>query len=141
MKADLAARRYDLNDVDLVRQRTGVGYEKARDALEAAKGEVVDALVWLEQRGWTETDELSEMVAQVVQQTGEMVAGQKSVTGVGVELLDRTICHFPTSLSGLAAAIVVLLGGLLSKCSVELELASSDRCAETADNTRKDLSY
>jgi hypothetical protein len=136
MKADMTVRRYDLNDVDLVRQRTGVGYEKARDALEAAEGEVVDALVWLEQRGWTETDELSDVVALVVQQTGEMIAGQKSVTGVGVEWLDRSICHFPTSLSGLAAAAMVLLGELLSKCSVKLELASPDRPAEPADNTR-----
>ncbi len=40
-----------LEQIDLIRQRTGTGYKEAREALEASGGSLVDALVMLEGSG------------------------------------------------------------------------------------------
>lgn len=40
-----------LEQIDLIRQRTGTGYKEAREALEAAGGNLVDALVMMENNG------------------------------------------------------------------------------------------
>lgn len=37
-----------LEKVDMVRERTGVGYEKAKEALEACEGDVLEALIYIE---------------------------------------------------------------------------------------------
>jgi len=37
-----------LEKVDMVRERTGVGYEKAKQALEACEGDVLEALIYIE---------------------------------------------------------------------------------------------
>jgi hypothetical protein len=41
----------DLEKIDILRARLGVGYKEARDALEAAGGDVVQALINLEEKG------------------------------------------------------------------------------------------
>lgn len=40
-----------LDKVEKIREKTGVSYEDAKAALEAANGDVLDALVWLENEG------------------------------------------------------------------------------------------
>ncbi len=45
-----------LEQIDLVRQRTGVGYKEAQQALEAVGGSLVDALVFLEAHESAETE-------------------------------------------------------------------------------------
>jgi hypothetical protein len=44
-----------LEKVELVREKTGVSYQDARDALEANNNDVLDAIIWLEGQGKTET--------------------------------------------------------------------------------------
>jgi hypothetical protein len=43
-----------LEKVELVREKTGVSYQDARDALEANNNDVLDAIIWLESQGKTE---------------------------------------------------------------------------------------
>lgn len=43
-----------LEKVELVREKAGVTYQDARDALEACDYDVLDAIIWLEERGKTE---------------------------------------------------------------------------------------
>lgn len=57
-----------LESIDAVRERSGASYEEAREALEAADGNVVDALVWLEQKKRSSTDDLLERVKAVVKE-------------------------------------------------------------------------
>ena len=37
-----------LEKVDMVRERTGVSYEKAKEALEVCEGDVLEALIYIE---------------------------------------------------------------------------------------------
>lgn len=43
-----------MEKVELIREKTGVSYEDAREALDASDGDVLDAIVWLERRGKTD---------------------------------------------------------------------------------------
>ena len=46
-----------LDKIDIIRDRTGVSYKEAREALTQADGNVVDALISIEEssgRNWTE---------------------------------------------------------------------------------------
>ncbi len=57
-----------LESIDMVIERTGVSYAEAREALIAANGSVVDALVYLEQKKSSKTDDLLEKVKAVVKE-------------------------------------------------------------------------
>ncbi len=57
-----------LESIDEVRSRAGVGYEEAREALEATNGNVLDALVYLEQKQRSSSNDLLERVKAVVKE-------------------------------------------------------------------------
>ena len=61
----------DLEKVDLVRERTGVSYKEAQEALEEKRGDVLEAIVYLEEKG------------------GSMGAFTKSVENKGEHLLEK----------------------------------------------------
>ena len=48
-----------LEKVEKIRKKTGVSFEDAKTALDAADGDVLDALVWLEKNGKIEEPEVS----------------------------------------------------------------------------------
>lgn len=48
-----------LNKVEKIKEKTGVSYEEAKEALEAAGGDILDALVWLESKGKINEPEVS----------------------------------------------------------------------------------
>lgn len=61
----------DLEKVDLVRERTGVSYKEAQEALEENRGDVLEAIVYLEEKG------------------GSIGAFTKSVENKGEHLLEK----------------------------------------------------
>ncbi len=57
-----------LEDIDEVRRRSGAGYEEAREALEASGGSVVDALIYLEKKNKSKTDDRIEKIKAIVKE-------------------------------------------------------------------------
>ncbi len=57
-----------LESIDAVRERSGVSYEEAREALEVSGGSVVDALVYLEQKKSQKTTDLLEKIKAMVKE-------------------------------------------------------------------------
>ena len=55
-----------LESIDAVRERSGTSYEEAREALQATDGSVVDALIYLEQKKKSKTDERIEKLKAIV---------------------------------------------------------------------------
>ncbi len=55
-----------LESIDAVRERSGASYEEAREALEATGGSVVDALIYLEQKKKSKSDERIEKLKAIV---------------------------------------------------------------------------
>ena len=56
-----------LEDLDQVRERTGVSYAEAKMALEEADGNVVDAIVALEEKNAKTTEKNSEVAKEIVE--------------------------------------------------------------------------
>lgn len=108
---------HDLERIDFLRERMGVGYQQARDALAAAGGNVVDALVIIEQRQ-AGFDEIGRDIASKL---SEVIVEGRQIADVRVKLFDRVVTDVPTALVGLAAAFTVLIGEVITHCSVDLE--------------------
>ena len=91
-----------LESIDAVRERTGCSYEEAREALEVTGGNVVDALVYLEQKKGSKTEALLEKVKAVVK--------EGNVNKIRVKRNDKVLVSVPVNvgivggLVGLAAA-------------------------------------
>lgn len=116
-----------LKKIDLIRERMGVSYREARDALDRASGDVVAALVLLE-------EELQGChLCQKLKETLEKGISTKLRLKKG----DHTILEFPAGL-GLAGVLGMLLSdelailgaactatALLTRCT--LEIAGEER--------------
>lgn len=107
----------ELEKIDLIRARLGVGYKEAKEALDAAEGDVVQALITLEQknRDWNEKlhGKGTEFVSQV---KSIMKKGQK--TKIRVKKDDHTVVEFPATvgalgvLGAMASTPVLIIGAL-----------------------------
>ncbi len=125
-----------LQQIDILRHRTGVGYEEARRALEASGGNLIDALVLLEKQpeGFTSQPEANEnesFLEQIRQcDKGKKISPIVSLAGrakINVETSGGRQVRIPAVL-GAAGAILapkaVLLSGLallLFKCKFSMD--------------------
>lgn len=116
-----------LEKVDIVRDRTGVTYKEAREALEAANGNVVDALINIEESGnrkWTEAFSVkgNEAVDKV-----KNIVKSGNVNRIRVKKDDYVILDIPVTAGALSAVVIPQLTAvgtviaLLSKCTIEVE--------------------
>ncbi|MCI6012450.1 MAG: UBA/TS-N domain protein, partial [Firmicutes bacterium] len=60
-----------LEKAEKIREKTGVTYEEAKAALEAADGDILDALVYLERRGKIREPEVSVYTTEASEDTSE----------------------------------------------------------------------
>ena len=63
-----------LEKIELVKDRTGVGYKEAKEALEKSEGSVVDAIVLLENKSGAKTDEIIEKIRAISPYWADFVA-------------------------------------------------------------------
>jgi len=98
----------ELEKIDLIRSRAGVGYKKARDILEEADGDVVQALVMLEEekREWDE--KLQDRGEEIFEYMKGLLKKGKA-TRIRIKQGDRTVLEFPATLGALG-----ILGTLVS---------------------------
>ncbi|HHX77045.1 MAG TPA: hypothetical protein GX697_01655 [Firmicutes bacterium] len=128
-----------LQQIDMIRERTGVGYEEARRALEASGGSVIDALVLLEKRpeeftGRQEDDENESFFEQVRQgDSGKKMAPIAGLVGrakINVETAGGRQVRIPAVLGAAGAVLApkaVLFTGLallLFKCKFSLDYSN-----------------
>lgn len=107
----------ELEKIDLIRARLEVSYKEAREALEQAGGDVVQALVNLEERGRDLGERFQvrgqEMVGQV---RGILQKGQSY--RIKVKKGDQTVYEFPATIGALgligalASSEIAVLGAL-----------------------------
>lgn len=99
-----------LEKIDAIRERTGVSYTEAKEALEESDGNVVDALVYIEtlarekeeeKRGsFTSTkEEFTQWIKEVVR--------KGNVTKIVVKKDDKVILDVPVN-AGVAAGVVIM---------------------------------
>lgn len=107
----------DLEKIDLIRARMGVSYKEAKDALEAAGGDVVLALIGLEEKGRNLGERVqargNEMFAQI---RGLFSKGQEY--RIKIKKGDQVVYEVPASvgalgiLAALASSEIAVLGAL-----------------------------
>ncbi len=116
-----------LEKIDIVRERAKATYKEARDALTAANGNVIDAIISLEESGekdWTETmtvkgNEVAEKIKTIIS-TG-------NVNRIRVKKDNNVIIDIPVTAGAISAVVlpqITALGtavALLTKCTIEVE--------------------
>lgn len=110
---------HDLATVDLVRERLGVSYQAAMDALDKTEGDVVQALALLENQTQGGLEKFEEQVKEGVKRG---LSGEQ-LNMIRWKLLGQVVSEAPVALAGAAAIAVALLGLLISSSTVETEYA------------------
>lgn len=98
----------ELEKIDILRARLGVSYKEAREALEAAGGDVVEALIKLEEKGRNIGERFQARGQEMVGQVKALVEKGRDYR-VKVKQGDRTVLEFPASVGALG-----VLGALVS---------------------------
>lgn len=107
----------DLEKIDLVRSRAGVGYREAREALEAVGGDVVLALIRIEEGGGGFVGKVHERGHEFMGQVKGILEKGKE-TRIRIKQGDRTVFEFPASVGALGilglltSSQLALLGAL-----------------------------
>lgn len=98
----------ELEKIDLLRARLGVGYREAKEALDAADGDVVQALIDLEEKGRNIGERFQARGQEMVDQVRAMLDKGREYR-IKVKQGDRTVLEFPASVGALG-----LVGALVS---------------------------
>lgn len=115
-----------LEKIDTIRERTGATYREAKDALERAGGNVLEALIDLEAKkpgGWTE--EFSVKSGEVVDKVKELIR-QGNVTKIRVKQDGKTLVEIPVTLGAISAVFLPQLAALgvlvavFKRCTIEV---------------------
>lgn len=123
----------ELSKIDVIRERTGVGYEKARAALAQAEGDVVGAIVFLEKQ---EKKQWWVVYSQdLVSKLRELIAAG-NIRTVRLKHDDKTVLEIPLTVgvAGSVAgfilapylALAALIAGWYTKWRIEIEKKDSD---------------
>lgn len=134
-----------LEKIDMIKERTGVSYKEAKEALVFAEGNVVDAIINIEEKGsknWTEDfsvkgNEAIEKIKEIIK-TG-------NVNRIKIKKDDTIILDMPITAGALSAVIlpqITAIGtaiALMTKCTIEVERSNKEiinvgeTIAKTAD--------
>ena len=139
-----------LEKIDIIRDRTGVSYKEAKEALEAASGNVVDALINIETTG---NKKWAESVSESITGKGteamdklKAILNAGNVSRIKVKKDDYIILDIPVTagaIGALAIPVFTAVGAavaLLSKCTIEIErpnkevITINDVITNTADD-------
>ena len=115
-----------LEKIELVKDRTGVSYKEAKEALEAADGSVVDAIIAIEETVNISTgSKAGEFANETVEKVKELVK-KGNITKISVKKDDETIVNIPVNI-GLIGTIVApwgilacAIGAFGLKCKIGL---------------------
>ena len=115
-----------LEKIELVKDRTGVSYKEAKEALEAVDGSVVDAIIAIEETvNLKAGNKATDFADETVEKVKELVK-KGNVTKIAVKKDDETLVNIPLNVGlvgtlvapwGIIAAAVAAFG---FKCKIEL---------------------
>mgnify|MGYP001385392484 CR=1 FL=1 len=138
-----------LEKIDIIRERTGVNYTEAKEALEASGGNVVDALIYLESQKKSPIDDMVTTKEEFIAWMKDMVK-QGNVNRIKIKKDDKVVVDIPVN-AGVAATLTALLWppliaiGLLTAVAtkVTIEITKNDGSVEVVNkifkNTMKDV--
>lgn len=115
-----------LEKIELVKDRTGVSYKEAKDALEAADGSVVDAIINIEETiDMSGSTKVGEQGARIIDIIKDLVR-KGNISRIVVKKDDEKVLNFPVNVSIVGtvlapwAAIAGIIVAFGTKCTIEL---------------------
>ncbi|MCX7781099.1 MAG: DUF4342 domain-containing protein [Negativicutes bacterium] len=121
-----------LEKIDTVRERTGVGYRQAKEALERNNGNVIEALIELEAQNETSwTEEFSVRSSEVVEKVKQLIR-EGNVSRIRVKSEGKTLVEIPVTLGAIGAVVMPQLAALgilvaaFKRCSIEIVRSDGD---------------
>ncbi len=115
-----------LEKIELVKDRTGVSYKEAKEALEAADGSVVDAIIDIEESiDIKSKSKIAEQSSYIVDKVKEAIK-KGNVAKIIVKKNDEVIMNLPVNVGIVGtvlapwAAVAGVIAAFGTKCSIEL---------------------
>lgn len=138
-----------LEKIELVKDRTGVSYKEAKEALEAAEGSVVDAIIAIEETvDLKKSSKVNAAAGETLEKIKEFVR-RGNIAKISVKKDDETIVNIPVNVGivgtlvapwGVIAAAVAAFG---FRCRVELTtddgriIDISEKAEDVANDVRE----
>jgi len=116
---------YDLEEVDVLRERLEASYSEAKEALDATNGDVVAALAHIEEKRAEASPTMSRLAQEVVEEVRRVVSGGQ-VKSAKVTVCGQPVLTATLALAGVAGAALVVLGALISQCGVEVAVGERE---------------
>ncbi|MEG1929910.1 MAG: DUF4342 domain-containing protein [Anaerovorax sp.] len=136
-----------LEKIELVKDRTGVSYKEAKEALEMANGSVVDAIIDIEESiDFTTKGKFGEQATHIVDKIKEAVK-KGNVSKIIVKKNDEVVLNLPVNIGliGTVLAPWALIAGTVAafgtKCVIELQKDNGEivDISERANDTFGDV--
>ena len=115
-----------LEKIDIIRDRTGLSYKQAKEALERNNGDLVETLIELEEDKSTWKEEIHVKGTELVSKIREII-NKGNVTRIKIKQNDQIILDIPITAGAIGALIVPqiaalgVIAALVTKCSIEIE--------------------
>ena len=84
-----------LEKIDIVRERTGVSYSEAKEALEACEANVVDTLIYIEQAQKSEKSQVYATKEEFICWVKELI--RKGNVSNGLDIVKQLLTKYPES--------------------------------------------
>ncbi|MHC1745772.1 MAG: DUF4342 domain-containing protein [Negativicutes bacterium] len=121
-----------LEKIDILRDRAGVTYKEAKEALERSNGDVIEALIELEEaKQGTWTDEISSRSSQVIERVKKLIY-EGNVTKIRVKNEGKVLVEIPVAIGALGAvmlphlAVLGVLVAVFKRCTIEIVRTDGD---------------
>ncbi len=117
-----------LENIDLIRERTGVSYREAKEALERNDGKVIETLIELEDKsksGTKWTEEFSVRSSEVMDKVKELIR-EGNVNKIRIKHDGRVLAEIPVALGAIGAVVlpqlaaVGVLVAVFKRCTIEV---------------------
>jgi hypothetical protein len=114
-----------LEKIELVKDRTGVSYKEAKDALESADGSVVDAILAIEEQSGAVTKDDHDFTDNPIFKKAKEIVDKGNMSSIIIKSGDKEVVDFPLSVGVLGAVLVpwAAIFGIVASiglnCSIE----------------------
>lgn len=90
----------ELEKIDVLRERLGLSYQEAKEALDAANGDLIEALINMEQKSTSWEDKFNDQGEAIIGKIKEIIQ-QGNVTKVKIKKDDETVLEIPATVGAL----------------------------------------
>lgn len=116
----------ELEKIDILRERAGIGYAEAKQVLDEADGDVVQALIKLEQKGRSHVEWIQARGAEVLERVKALIR-EGNVRHIRVRTREGVLLDIPVTAGVVGAvlapylAIFGALAAIATNCTIEIE--------------------